>query len=292
MLKGKIVLKLVKIGLLLGVSGFVLLGPITQNVALAAETIIARVGDIEITERELAFAEADLARQYAKVPEKQRKIAILRSLIDIKILAAVAEADGLAEDENFKARMQFLRSRALHNGYFKKNVVEKITDADVKARYDKEIAATPPVEEIKARHILVKTKEEAEAVIKELDGGKDFAELAKDKSTGPSGANGGDLGFFGRGQMVPAFEKAVFAMADGEYSKEPVQTDFGFHVIKRETMRVAAPPKFEKVVDQMRQLLMRERYVEAANKARENVTITIVDAELKAQYEASKAAGK
>ena len=292
MQKGNNMLKLVKIGLVLGVSGFVLLGPITQNVVLAAETIIAKVGDVEITERELAFAEADLARQYAKVPEKQRKIAILRSLIDIKILAAVAEADGLAEDENFKARMQFLRSRALHNGYFKKNVAEKITDADIKARYDKEVAATPPVEEINARHILVKTKEEAEGIIKELDGGKDFAELAKEKSTGPSGANGGDLGFFGRGQMVPPFEKAVFAMADGEYSKEPVQTDFGFHVIKREKMRVAGPPKFETVVNQMRQLLMRERYVEAANKAREKVTITIVDENLKAQYDASKDAAK
>ena len=288
MLKGDNVLKLVKIGLVLGVSGFVLLGPITQRVALAADTIIAKVDGVEITERELAFAEADLARQYAKVPEKQRKIAILRSLIDIKILAAVAEADGLAEDENFKARMQFLRSRALHNGYFKKNVAEKITDADVKARYDKEVSATPPVEELSARHILVKTKEEAEGIIKELDGGKDFAELAKEKSTGPSGANGGDLGFFGRGQMVPPFEKAVFAMTDGEYSKEPVKTDFGFHVIKREKMRVAAPPKFEAVADRMRQLLMRERYVEAANKARENVTITIIDEKLKAQYEASK----
>lgn len=285
-------LKLLKIGLVLGVSGFVLLGPVTQNVALAAETIIAKVGDVEITERELAFAEADLARQYAKVPEQQRKIAILRSLIDIKILAAAAEADGLADDESFKARMQFLRSRALHNGFFRKNVVEKITDAEIKARYDKEVSATPPVEEINARHILVKTKEEAEAIIKELDGGKDFAELAKEKSTGPSGANGGDLGFFGRGQMVPPFEKAVFTMANGEYSKQPVQTDFGFHVIKREAARVSEPPEFEKVADQMRQLVMRERYVEAANKARENVTITIIDAELKAQYDASKAAGK
>ncbi|MBL4726275.1 MAG: peptidylprolyl isomerase, partial [Rhizobiaceae bacterium] len=129
MLKGNNMLKLVKIGLVLGVSGLVLLGPVTQKMAVAAETIIAKVGDIEITARELAFAEADLARQYAKVPEGQRKVAILRSLIDIKILAAVAEADGLAEDENFKARMQFLRSRALHNGFFKKNVLEKITDA-------------------------------------------------------------------------------------------------------------------------------------------------------------------
>ncbi|MFK5978799.1 MAG: peptidylprolyl isomerase [Rhizobiaceae bacterium] len=292
MLKGNKMLKLVKIGLVLGVSGFVLLGPVTQKVVLAAETIIAKVGEIEITERELAFAEADLARQYAKVPAGQRKIAILRSLIDIKILAAVAEAEGLAEDEGFKARMQFLRSRALHNGFFKKNVAEKITDADVKARYDKEVAATKPAEEISARHILVKTKEEAEAVIKELDEGKDFAELAKEKSTGPSGANGGDLGFFGRGQMVPPFEKAVFAMADGEYSKEPVQTDFGFHVIKREKMRVAGPPKFETVADQMRQLLMRERYVEAADKARENVTITIIDEKLKAQYDASNDASK
>jgi peptidyl-prolyl cis-trans isomerase C len=93
----------------------------------------------------------------------------------------------------------------------------------VRARYDKEIAATPPVNEVKARHILVKTKEEAEAIIKELDGGADFEAIAKEKSRIRVGANGGDLGYFGPGQMVPEFEKAAFALEPGSYTKEPVQ---------------------------------------------------------------------
>lgn len=286
MAKGNNVLNKLKTGLVLGISCMALVGPLAQ----AQDSVIAKIGDVEISSRELAFAQADLAKQYAQVPEEHRKIAILRALIDIKVLASLAEAQGLAEEEGFTARMNFLRSRALHNGFFQKNILEKISDDEIKARYEKEIAATKPTEEINAKHILVKTKEEAEALIKELDGGKDFAELAKEKSTGPSGKNGGDLGFFGKGQMVPPFEKAVFALADGDYTKEPVQTDFGFHVIKREASRKTAAPKFDDVKDRVRQLLMREKYLETTQKARDAVTITILDKELKSQYDAGEQA--
>lgn len=288
MLKGDNVLKFMRIGLMTGIASLTMLAPTAQ----AQEGIIAKVGDIEITARELAFAEADLGKQYSHLSGAAKKVAILRALIDIEVLASLAEKEGLANGEGFRARMQFLRSRALHNGYFQNFVLAKITDEDVKARYEKEVSATASEVEIKARHILVKTKEEAEAVIKELDEGKDFAELAKEKSTGPSGTNGGDLGFFGKGQMVPSFEKAVFAMENGSYSKEPVQTDFGFHVIKREEDRTSAPPKFEEVKDQVRQLVMRELYKEIAQTAREAVDIVIMDKDLKAQYDASEPATK
>jgi peptidyl-prolyl cis-trans isomerase C len=127
--------------------------------------------------------------------------------------------------------------------------------SDIKARYDKEVAATPPEEEISARHILVETEEEAKALITELDAGKDFAELAKEKSTGPSAGQGGDLGFFTKGRMVPEFEAAAFEITPGEYGKEPVKTQFGWHVIKVEERRETAPPAFEEVADQVRQLV-------------------------------------
>jgi peptidyl-prolyl cis-trans isomerase C len=117
-------------------------------------------------------------------------------------------------------------------------VVDPVSDADIKARYEQEIAAVPPEEEISARHILLETEEAAKAVIAELDAGKDFAELAKEKSTGPSAAQGGDLGFFTKGRMVPEFEAAAFdALTPGEYGKEPVKTQFGWHVIKVEERR-------------------------------------------------------
>jgi peptidyl-prolyl cis-trans isomerase C len=258
--------------------------------AAAPETVIAKVGGIEITQDDLTFAQSDLAAQFQQIPEDQRQAAILNALIDIKVLALVAEKEGMGEDETFKARMRFLRERALHNSYFQKHALEAVTDEEVKARYDKEIAAMEKQFEVHARHILVKTKEEAEAIIKELDGGSDFADVAKEKSTGPSGPKGGDLGFFAKGQMVPEFETAAFALKDGEYTKEPVQTQFGWHVIKREEGRVQEPPAFDSVKDQVRQLVLREKYAEIVKNAREGVDIEVLDENLKKQLEGAEAA--
>lgn len=270
-------------------SAMILTGLLTActDVAQEVETdAIAKVGDAVITERELAFATADLGQQFAQVPEDQRRAAILNALIDIKVLASAAESKGLDQDETFKARMTFLRSRALHNSYYQDAVLSKIDDAALQTRYDKEIAALPKSEEVSARHILVKTEEEAKAIIEELDGGADFVVLAKSKSTGPSGPNGGDLGYFGKGQMVPEFEAAVFALEKGQYTKVPVQTQFGWHVIKKEDQRIAEPPGFDDVKEQIRQMLARERYLELVKQSRSDTTIEVLDADLKKKLDA------
>ncbi len=183
------------------------------QVAMAADAdVIARIGKTEVTEAELKAAEAELGPQFQQMPEERRRFAVLSALIDIKALAAEAEKAKLADDPQIAAQLEFERDRTLHNAYFAKNGVADVTEDELKARYDKEIAAMPPRKEVHARHILLKTKEEAEAVIKELEGGADFETVAKEKSTGPSGPDGGDLGFFGEGQMVPTFEKAAFAL--------------------------------------------------------------------------------
>jgi len=173
----------------------------------------------------------------------------------------------------------------LHNAIFKASVVDPVTEAEVKARYDKEIAASPPEEEVSARHILLKTEEEAKAVIVELDAGKDFAELAKEKSTGPSAAQGGELGYFTKGRMVPEFEAVAFTLKAGEYAKEPVKTQFGWHVIKLEDRRETAPPEFDAISDQVRQLVMRERYGDLIKAARAEVEIDVLDPDLKTAYD-------
>jgi len=253
--------------------------------AFAQKSVIAKIDGVEITEQDLAFAEGDLASQFRQVPEAQRKAAILNALIDIKVLSKAAEAAGLADDEGFKSRMQFLRERALHNSYFQKNALEAVTDEEVRARYDKEIAAMEKTEEVRARHILVKTEDEAKAIISDIDGGGEFAEVAKEKSTGPSGPQGGDLGFFAKGQMVPEFDAVVFALADGEMAKEPVKTQFGWHVIKREESRVQEPPAFDAAKDAVRQIVLREKYANLIRKSREDVNIEVMDANLKKQLE-------
>ena len=253
------------------------------------DKVIATVGDMEIHQWELDLAEDGLDPQFAKMPEAQRRVAALSTAIDVKMLAKKAEEAGLDKSDEFKREMQFTRERMLHNLYFRNKVVGAISDADIKARYDKEIAAQPPEEEIKARHILVKTKQEAEDIIKQLDKGADFAKLAKEKSTGPSAAKGGELGYFTKGQMVPAFEQAAFSLKPGQYTEKPVQTQFGWHVIQVEDKRKAPPPPLDQVSDQIKQVLMRERYFEVLKSARQQMKVDVKDPELKKAYEAVNA---
>ncbi len=247
---------------------------------VAGDDAIAKIGNIVITERELAFAQGDLGQQFAQVPEELRKAAILNALIDIKALATKAAGTDIEMTDAFRARMSFLRSRALHNTYFQQNALEKISDEEVKGRYDKEIVSLPKSEEVHARHILVESEDEAKSIIADLDGGADFVTLAKEKSTGPSGPSGGDLGFFGKGQMVPEFEQAAFAMEDGQHTAEPVKTQFGWHVIKRESARLSQPPEFDGVKDQVRQMLAREKYLELIKKARDALKVEYFDKDL------------
>jgi peptidyl-prolyl cis-trans isomerase C len=256
-----------------------------QAPAHADDAVIAKVGDLEIHQSELDLAVANLDPQLAQLPDEQKKVAALSAAIDVKLLAAGATAEKLDQTDHFKRRLQYLTDRELHNAYFKKHVVDTVTDAEVKARYDKEVAALPKQEEVHARHILVKTEDEAKDVIKQLDAGKDFAELAKEKSTDPNKSEGGDLGYFTRGRMVKEFEDAAFALDKGAYSKTPVKTDFGYHVIKVEDKRDAPPPPFEQVQDQVRQLVMRDKYLELLNQAKAATKVDIVDETLRKGYE-------
>lgn len=251
----------------------------------ADDTVVATVNGMNITDGDLSLAMANLDQQFAQLPEDQRRGAALSALIEIRLLASKAKEKGYDKDPDFQKRMAFLQERALHSEFVDKEVAAAVTDEMVRARYDKQLADTPPSNEVHARHILVKTKEEAEAIIKELDGGADFEKLAKEKSTGPSGPNGGDLGYFRQGQMVPEFEKAAFGLSAGAYSEEPVKTQFGWHVIKVEDKRAVQPPAFDEVKDQIRSALLRETYFDMVKKMREAAKVDVVDEKLKGTVE-------
>lgn len=253
-------------------------------------TVVAKVGDLEITQSELDLAIANLDPQLAQLPDEQKKVAALSGAIDVKLLAANATAAGLQDDPEYQRRMAFIAERELHNAFFKKNVVDAVTEDEVKARYDQEVAALPKQEEVRARHILVKTEEEAKQIITDLDAGKDFIEIAKEKSTDPNKTEGGDLGYFSKGRMVPEFEEVAFALEKGTYTKTPVQTQFGFHVILLEDKRDAPPPAFEAVEQQVRQLVMRDKYLELIEKAKTEQKIEIVDEALRKGYEEANTA--
>lgn len=258
--------------------------------AFAAEdAVVAKVGDLEIRQSELELAMNSLDSQLAQLPDEQKKVAALSSAIEVKLLVKQATAEGLDKTDDFKMRMAFLSDRELHGAYFRKHVADSITDAEVKARYDKEVAALPKEEEVKAAHILVATEEEAKDVIKQLDAGKDFAALAREKSTDSNKDDGGDLGWFGKGRMVPEFEEAAFKLEKGAYTKEPVKSEFGFHVIKVEDKRVTPPPAFEQVEPQVRQLVMRDKYFALIKKEKAEQKVEISDETLRKEYdEASK----
>ncbi len=256
----------------------------------AADPVIAKVGGAEVHQSELDLALTGLDPQLAQLPDEQKRAAALSGLIDVKLLAKDADKEGLQNDEAFKKRIAYLTERELHNAYFKKHVVDAVTADEVKARYDAEIAKIPPQEEVKARHILVKTEDEAKAVIKDLDAGKNFADLAKEKSTDPNKSEGGDLGYFTKDRMVPEFSEAAFKLEKGKYTTAPVKTQFGFHVILLEDKRMQPPPPLDQVEPQVKQLVMRDKYIDLLTKAKTEAGVDITDPALKKAYdEANKA---
>ncbi|TYR30334.1 peptidylprolyl isomerase [Mesorhizobium microcysteis] len=259
--------------------------PLALAQDVAPETVVATVNGTPITEADLTIAIADLEQQFAQLPEDQRRAAALSAVIEIRLLAAEAETKGLADGDDFNRRMDMLRQRALHSAYIDEEVANLVTDDAVRARYDEEIAKLDAGEEVRARHIIVPTQEEAAAIIEELNGGGDFEEIAKEKSQDGAAAQGGDLGYFASGQMVPEFEQAAFAMEVGAHSTEPVQTQFGWHVIKVEDKRAKQPPAFEQVSGQLRSVLLRDAYMQRVTELREAAEVEIADEGLKSVLE-------
>ena len=257
-----------------------------------AETVVATINGEPVTESELTIAISDLEQQFAQLPEEQRRAAALSAIIEIRLMAAAAEGAGLAEGEAFKQRMELLRQRALHSAYIEKEIADSVTDEAVRARYDEQVAALTPEDEVRARHIIVATEEEAKAIIAELDAGGNFEEIAKEKSTDGAAAQGGDLGYFTAGRMVPEFEQAAFALEVGAYSKVPIKTQFGWHVLKVEDKRKQQPPAFEQVAEQLKSVVLREAYFAKVEELRGAADVEITDPALKQALEPAAEEGE
>ncbi|WP_295897449.1 peptidylprolyl isomerase [uncultured Bartonella sp.] len=249
--------------------------------------VMAVVDGKDITAGELDSMANDIDPGLARLPDQQRRITVLKIYIDMKTLSDAALKEGLDKTPDFEKRMAIMRENVLQQLYFKNSIVDKITDADIKARYDKEIAGLPKGQEVHARHILVKTKKEAEDLIKRLQKGEKFEEIAKQKSTDGSAATGGDLGYFSRGQMVKPFEDAAFSLKVGEYTKTPVESPFGWHIIKVEDRREKQPPALDDVKDSIRNMIARERYSAAIGDLRSKMDIKYPDADVEKAMQAS-----
>ena len=201
------------------------------------------------------------------------EVALVREeLTDIYLLSEEPRAEVLKQSPRIQAQME-LQSRGMLAQAVASDFVASnpATDEEMRALYDEQIKLAPPME-FKARHILVETQSEATELVTELEGGADFAELATTKSTGPSAPSGGDLGWFPPDRMVPEFSSAVQALADGEFTKQPVQTQFGWHVILREESRESPPPPFESVGEVLKQQVENQKLKDYMSSLRKTST--------------------
>ena len=232
----------------------------TRNAAAPKDMIAATVDGQTIMESDIQAFYNDLPQKYRQVPYEQLRSQLMERMIDQTMISSAAEKDGYLKRADVQKRIANITQRVLNEIYVSDRIKNLVTDAKVKDAYQKSIALETKSEEVRARHILVKTKEEAMTVIAEVKGGADFAAVAKAKSTGPLSRNGGDLGYFGFKQMAPPFSKAAFALKPGEFTTEPVKTQFGWHVIKVEDRRVAGSASFEEASKKIRQELNQKAY--------------------------------
>ncbi len=251
------------------------------------DTVIVRVNGHNITRSEVQMAMDDIAVQLRDVPPKLRYPLIVQYLVERHLLAQKAIKDGLTNSEEYKKRVRFYQYKALRDAYFHTRIKPAVTDEEVRKAYEKEAGKVKPVERVRARHILVSTREEAEKVLKELKAGAKFEDLARKYSKDGSKEFGGDLGYFTYEEMVPEFSKAVFALKKGQVSK-PVKTDYGWHIIKLVDRKKVGARPFEEVAPGIRSLLLRQKVQQEVAKLAKQAKIEIFDPELKKMDEENR----
>ena len=255
----------------------------------ADDKIVAKVNGKPITEAEMKFAEGELGSELASLPAEVKRRALAEYLIDNALFAEAAEAEKLGATPEFEEQMRYLRQRLLREQYFEKTLKGAIDEEEAKKIYDVRVASLKTEDEVAARHILVDSEEKAKELRAKIVGGADFAEVAKENSTDPgSKEQGGLLGYFTKGQMVPEFDAAVFKMLKGQVS-EPIKTNFGWHIIKLEDRRRKEPPSFDDVKTTIMNSLAVRKAQEKAAELREKASVDYVDAGIKKQVEEQNA---
>lgn len=253
--------------------------PVTQ--AFAEDKVVATIDGKPITDGDISVAEGEIGNDMGTMPGAQKRTSLLEFLIDNQLFAEAAEGAKLDQGPEFQTRFNYLKRRALRELYFEKVIKGSVSDADARKVYDDQVKLLKPEEEVSARHILVETEEQAKDLKAKIDAGADFAKLATENSKDPgSKDDGGNLGYFGHGQMVPQFEEIVFKLKKGEVS-DPVKTQFGWHLVKLEDRRTKQPPAFEIVKDRIVQSLLLQKAQKAAAELRAKAKIEVVDPDIK-----------
>jgi len=292
-------MKLVSLTLALGLGGLLAgcdqmpLNAADQKPATAATTVndtspvLATVNGSPITEGVVELYEQQLS---ARRPGDQTGLdrqAILEEIINLELARQGGESEGLDKETKIQLQIDQQRRAVIATAAIQRQLeANPVSDEELKKIYQEQ---APSGSEFKARHILVKEEDEAKTLIVELDGGADFSELAKQHSTGPSGKSGGELGWFSPKQMVAPFSEAVAGMEKGTYTKQPVKTQFGWHIIILDDTREASPPSFEQLKPQIQAFVQKQRVQDYIAKLRQSATIEIKEQPVAAAEKAEPA---
>lgn len=264
-------------GLAAGMSGPALAAE-PAAAAAGADEVVARINGTTISLSDISLADEEMGQALARLPEELRFQYLLGMLIDRRIVALAAKEKKMEDDPTVKRREAYFSEKVLRDVYWVQMMRDKISEKAVKAYYDEHVAKAEPETEVHAGHILVGSKEEAQKVIAAIKGGKTFEEVAKSTSRDSSSQEGGDLGWFKKGEMVPEFSDAVFKLKPGQISG-PVQTPLGWHVIKLVETRKAKKPSFEEAHDDVMRTLAREQGTRLMENLRKGAKIEIVGAD-------------
>jgi peptidyl-prolyl cis-trans isomerase C len=238
--------------------------------------VVAKVNGVEIRESDLSLAD-EIGQNLPPMSPDAKREYLITYLTDMNLIAQAAQAKKIDETDEFKRQLAYLRNKMLMESLMQAEAKAALSDAALHKVYDDATKQMGGEEEVRARHILVETEDEAKIIRAELEKGADFAELAKQKSkdTGAA-AEGGDLGYFTKDQMVPEFAEVAFKLDKGAIS-DPVKSPFGWHIIQVEDKRIKPVPEFDKVKSQLETYVMRKAQADYVAKLRADAKIEKLD---------------
>ncbi len=262
----------------LGALAFVALlsAPIGSSFAQDSDPVVARVNGVDIHQSDIAFAEEEIGGNMPNMAPEQKRDYLINYLVDVIVLSQAAEQQKLGDRPEVKRRLTLDRNRLLMESLLQDTGRAALSDAAEHQVYDEAIKQAKGEEEVHARHILVPTEDEAKTILAQLKGGADFATVAKEKSKDPGAADGGDLGYFTKGQMVPEFAEVAFKLDKGQLS-DPVKTQFGWHIIKVEDKRIKPTPTFDQVKGQIENYVAHRAQAQLVEKLRSAANIERLD---------------
>lgn len=240
------------------------------------DAIVATIGNIELTLGELIALRASLPEQYQALPDEVLMQGLTEQMVDQTLLAEAAREAGLAARRDVALQLRNQERAVLADAYLRTEMAKRVSADALRQAYEEQYVEAEPVEEIRAAHILVDSEEQAAELKERLEAGDDFAKLAEEYGTDGTAARGGDLGWFAQGDMVPSFGEAAFALEPGETSG-PVQSPFGWHLIRVDDRRTRPVPEFEEVQEALLEQVTAEAQAAIVEEAREGTDVQLAD---------------